>query len=168
VADANRIFLSPESTTNLKPSDLYNVPVNRCTAPGYRFVRSTIHNPYEMLMFVDGSALNNGSPNARAGSWMALTYFRAVLASLTLRNLAGEAFSRITIACNSEYVVKGISQWILKWRKNGWKMTSRSPAANQDLWKKLEVKFREMEKKGCSYSFGRFLGSSLKLTSMER
>jgi hypothetical protein len=64
VADANRIFLSPKSTS--KPSDLYNVLVNRCTAPGYRFVRST--NPHEMLMFVDGSALNNGSPNARAGS----------------------------------------------------------------------------------------------------
>ena len=65
--------------------------------------------------------------------------FRAVLASLTLRYWAGEGFSRIVLASDSEYVVKGISQWIFKWRKNGWKMTTGSPVANQDLWKKLET-----------------------------
>jgi len=173
VADANRIFLSPDPTA--KPSDLYNVQLNRCSVPGYRFVRST--NPGEMLMFVDGSALNNGSPNAQAGygvvfaplEWYSpisgrleqdgnpqtsnRAELRAVLASLTLRYWAGEGFSRIILACDSEYVVKGVSEWILKWRKNGWKTTTGSPVANQDLWKKLEEKLREMEKRGMLVQF---------------
>ena len=134
-------------------------------------------NNAEMLMFVDGSALNNGSPDARAGYGVVfapLEWFspisrrleqdgnpqtsnraelRAVLASLTLRFWAGEGFSRIVLACDSEYVVKGISDWILKWRKNGWKTTTGSPVANQDLWKKLEDKLREMEKQGMLVKF---------------
>ena len=173
VADANRIFLFPDPT--IKPSDLYKVQLNQCSIPGYRFVRST--NPAEMLMFVDGSALNNGSPNARAGYGVVfapLEWFspisspleqdghpqtsnraelRAVLASLTLRFWAGEGFSRIVLACDSEYVVKVISEWIVKWRRNGWKTTTGSPVANQDLWKKLEEKLREMEKKGMLVQF---------------
>ena len=173
VADANRIFHFPDPT--IKPSDLYKVQLNQCSIPGYRFVRST--NPAEMLMFVDGSALNNGSPNARAGYGVVFAPFewfspisspleqdghpqtsnraelRAVLASLTLRFWAGEGFSRIVLACDSEYVVKGISEWIVKWRRNGWKTTTGSPVANQDLWKKLEEKLREMEKKGMLVQF---------------
>ena len=123
-------------------------------------------------MFVDGSALNNGSPNAQAGYGIVFTPLKwfspisrhleqdghpqtsncaelhAVLASLTLQFWAGEGFSRIVLACDSEYVVKGISDWIVKWCKNGWKTTTGSPVANQDQWKKLEEKLREMEKKG--------------------
>ena len=173
VADANRIFLSRDPTT--KPSDLYKVQINRASVPGYRFVRST--NPNEMLMFVDGSALNNGSPDARAGfavvfaplEWYSpisrrleqdgnpqtsnRAELRAVLASLTLRNWAGEGFSRIVLACDSEYVVKGISDWIFEWRKNGWKTTAGSPVVNQDLWKILEGKLRGMEKSGMLVQF---------------
>ena len=173
VADANRIFLSPDPT--VKPSDLFTVQRNRCSVPGYRFVRST--NPGEMLMFVDGSSLDNGSPHARAGygvvfaplEWYSpisgrleqdgheqtsnRAELRAVLASLTLRSWVGEGFSRVILACDSEYVVKGISEWILKWRNNGWKTTARSPVANQDLWKKLEEKLRELEKEGMLVQF---------------
>jgi ribonuclease HI len=173
VADANRIFIHPTPTS--KPSDLYIVKVNSCSVPGYRFVRYT--NPSEMLMFIDGSALGNGSPTSQAGYGVVfapLEWFspisnrleqdgkpqtsnraelRAVLASLTLRYWAGEGFSRIVLACDSEYVVKGISEWILKWRRNGWKTTSGNPVANQDLWKKLEVKLREMEGRGMLVQF---------------
>lgn len=173
VADANRIFVIPDST--IRPSDLYNVRRNRCSVPGYRFVRST--DPAEMLMFIDGSSLNNGSPNARAGYGVVfapLEWFspisarleqdgnpqtsnraelRAVLASLALRYWAGEGFTRIVLACDSEYVVKGISEWILKWRRNGWKTTAGIPVANQDLWKKLEAKLREMEGQGMLVQF---------------
>ena len=173
VADANRIFLSPDPAA--KPSDLYKIQLNRCSVAGYRFVRST--NPDEMLMFVDGSSLNNGLPNARAGYGVVFTplewfspisgrleqdgnpqtsnraELRAVLASLTLRAWDGEGFSRVVLACDSEYVVKGISEWILKWRKNGWTTTAGSPVANQDLWKKLEGKLREMEKRGLLVQF---------------
>ena len=173
VADANRIFIPPNPTS--RPSDLYSAKVNLCNIPGYRFVRFT--NPSEMLMFVDGSALNNGLPIARAGygvvfaplQWASpisnrleqdghpqtsnRAELRAVLASLTLRFWAGEGFSRIVLACDSEYVVKGISVWIFKWRRNGWKTTTGNSVANQDLWKMLEARLREMEGRGMLVQF---------------
>ena len=65
VADANRIFLIRDPT--IKPSDLFNVQLNRCTLPGYRFVRFS--NFAEKLIFVDGSSLNNGLPNARVRTY---------------------------------------------------------------------------------------------------
>ncbi|KAF8801233.1 ribonuclease H-like protein [Phlegmacium glaucopus] len=172
-ADTNRIFIPPNPTS--RPSDLYSAKLNLCNIPGYRFVRST--DPSEMLMFVDGSALGNGLPTARAGYGVVfapLQWFspisdrleqdgnpqtsnraelRAVLASLTLRFWAGEGFPRIVLACDSEYVVKGISVWIFKWRRNGWKTVAGNPVANQDLWKKLEAKLREMEGKGMLVQF---------------
>jgi ribonuclease HI len=113
----------------------------------------TVHQTHELALEwhspISASLEQGGNPPTRNRAEL-----RAVLASLTLRYWAGEGFSRIIlIACNFEYVVKGISQWILKWRKNGWKTTSRSPVANQDLWKKLEVKLREMEKNGMFVQF---------------
>jgi ribonuclease HI len=169
MADAHRIFF-PMKDPRIKPRELYSVQLSRCTSPGYRFVRST--NPAEMLMFVDGSALNNGLQNSRAGYGVVYApiqwslpisgrleqdghpqtsnraELRAVLASLTLRFWAAEGFSRIVLACDSEYVVKGISEWILKWRNNGWMTSAGKPVVNQDLWKKVEEKLRQMERGG--------------------
>jgi ribonuclease HI len=165
VADANRIFLQDPV---IKPSDLYSAQRNR-------FVRLT--NPSEMLMFVNGSSLNNGSRNARAGYGIVFAppekdspifsrleqdghpqtsnraELRAVLISLSLRFWLEEGFSRIVLACNSEHVVKGISEWIFNWRNNGWKTAVRKPVTNQDLWKELEEKLREMEKSGMLVQF---------------
>ena len=42
------------------------------------------------------------------------------------------------IYTDSEYVQKGISQWIKKWRLNGWKTAENKPIKNVDLWQKLE------------------------------
>ena len=34
---------------------------------------------------------------------------------------------------------KGITEWIGKWRKNGWKTASGSAVKNQDLWQRLDA-----------------------------
>ena len=43
----------------------------------------------------------------------------------------------ITLHTDSEYVLKGVSQWIKIWQKNGWKTKQNKPVSNQDLWEKL-------------------------------
>ncbi|KAF8801215.1 ribonuclease H-like protein [Phlegmacium glaucopus] len=172
VADDNRIFIPPNPTS--RPSDLYTVKLNLCKNPDYRFVRCT--NPSEMLMFVDGSALDNGLSTARAGYGVVFApqgyspisrpleqdgnpqtsnraELRAVLASLTFKFWAQEGFSRIVLACDSKYVVQGISVWILNWRCNGWETVTGNPVANQDLWKKLEAKLRKLEGRGVLVQF---------------
>lgn len=45
----------------------------------------------------------------------------------------------VELYSDSEYVVKGITEWIHGWLKNGWKSKSRSPVKNQEYWKELHA-----------------------------
>ena len=44
----------------------------------------------------------------------------------------------ITMTTDSEYVRKGITEWIHNWKRRGWITTSKKPVLNQDLWKELD------------------------------
>jgi len=46
--------------------------------------------------------------------------------------------SEISIFTDSTYVRDGITTWIKKWEKNGWKTASKKSVKNKDLWKKLK------------------------------
>ena len=43
------------------------------------------------------------------------------------------------IHTDSQYVIKGISEWIHGWKKNGWKTADKKPVKNADLWQKLDA-----------------------------
>ena len=45
--------------------------------------------------------------------------------------------SEVTIFTDSTYVKNGITEWIKKWEKNGWKNANKKPVKNKDLWLKL-------------------------------
>ena len=47
--------------------------------------------------------------------------------------------SEITIYTDSTYVKNGITEWVLKWKENGWKNSNKEPVKNKDLWKKLDT-----------------------------
>lgn len=40
----------------------------------------------------------------------------------------------IDITTDSQYVKNGITQWIIGWKKRGWKNSRKEPIKNQDLW----------------------------------
>ena len=46
--------------------------------------------------------------------------------------------SEILIFTDSTYVKDGITTWVKKWEKNGWKTASKKPVKNVELWKKLK------------------------------
>ena len=46
--------------------------------------------------------------------------------------------SEITIYTDSTYVKNGITEWVLKWKENGWKNSNKKPVKNKDLWEKLD------------------------------
>ena len=46
--------------------------------------------------------------------------------------------SEITIYTDSTYVKNGITEWVLKWKENGWKNSNKEPVKNKDLWEKLD------------------------------
>ena len=42
------------------------------------------------------------------------------------------------IYSDSQYVIKGISEWIHGWKARGWKTAAKDPVKNEDLWRKLD------------------------------
>ena len=47
--------------------------------------------------------------------------------------------SEIKIYTDSIYVKNGITEWIVKWKENGWKNANKKPVKNKDLWIKLDA-----------------------------
>ena len=46
--------------------------------------------------------------------------------------------SSIVIYTDSKYVMDGINQWIVKWKKNGWMTAAKKTVKNKDLWLLLD------------------------------
>lgn len=46
--------------------------------------------------------------------------------------------SKVIVYTDSKYVQSGISEWIINWKKNGWKNAGRKPIKNVDLWQELD------------------------------
>jgi ribonuclease HI len=49
------------------------------------------------------------------------------------------AVSEITVFTDSTYVQKGISEWIDKWKINGWRTSNKKEVKNKDLWVQLDT-----------------------------
>jgi ribonuclease HI len=45
---------------------------------------------------------------------------------------------QIVLHTDSQYVMKGITEWIRGWKAKGWKTAAREPVKNVDLWKQLD------------------------------
>ena len=44
---------------------------------------------------------------------------------------------KVEIFTDSKYLKLGITEWILKWKNNGWKTSNKSKVKNLELWKEL-------------------------------
>jgi ribonuclease HI len=54
---------------------------------------------------------------------------------------------RAIIVLDSEYVRKGLVEWIPNWKKRGWKKADGGEVLNQDIWEKLEELYRPLARK---------------------
>ena len=45
----------------------------------------------------------------------------------------------MNIHTDSQYVHKGISEWIHNWKRNGWRTADKKPVKNADLWQQLDA-----------------------------
>ena len=105
----------------------------------------------EVEIHTDGSCLGNPGP----GGWAAvlrhqgrereLSGGEALTTNNRMELLAViralEALKRPVAArvhTDSQYVQKGISEWIHGWKARGWKTASREPVKNADLWRALD------------------------------
>ena len=102
-------------------------------------------------IFTDGACRGNPGP----GGWGALLRFRGRERELyggereTTNNRmeltavirALEALTRpspVRVTTDSQYVKRGITEWIANWKRNGWKTAARKPVKNDDLWRRLD------------------------------
>ena len=46
--------------------------------------------------------------------------------------------SLVTLTTDSQYVRKGITEWLANWKQRGWRTASRQPVKNADLWQALD------------------------------
>ena len=58
----------------------------------------------------------------------------AVIRALEALNRSCE----VRVHTDSQYVQKGISEWIHGWKKRGWKTADKQPVKNDDLWRQLD------------------------------
>ncbi len=47
--------------------------------------------------------------------------------------------SDVRLHTDSQYVKKGITEWIHSWKKNGWRTSGKEPVKNVDLWRELDA-----------------------------
>lgn len=102
-------------------------------------------------IFTDGACRGNPGP----GGWGALLRFQDKEKSLyggvadTTNNrmelmAAIEALKALSERCqvslttDSQYVRKGITEWLANWKKRGWKTAAKKPVKNVDLWQQLD------------------------------
>jgi ribonuclease HI len=102
-------------------------------------------------IFTDGACKGNPGP----GGWGALLRFGTIEKSLcggeplTTNNrmelmAAIEALAALTEPCkvnlttDSQYVRKGITEWLVGWKRKGWLTAAKEPVKNADLWQRLD------------------------------
>ena len=102
-------------------------------------------------LFSDGACLGNPGP----GGWAALLRYKGNERELAGGELATtnnrmemkaviEGLNALTRPCrvvvmtDSQYVQKGITEWITGWKKRGWRTADKKPVKNVDLWQALD------------------------------
>jgi ribonuclease HI len=106
----------------------------------------------QIIIFTDGACKGNPGP----GGWGAILKFGAhekeiygyapettnnrmelmavIMALETLKEPC-----QVELHADSQYVLKGIKEWIHGWKARGWKTADKKPVKNDDLWIRLDA-----------------------------
>jgi ribonuclease HI len=104
----------------------------------------------EVIIYCDGCSLDNPGP----GGWAAIlvckgvekefvggelqsTNNRAELLAATVGLQALKKPCQVTIVSDSQYVVKGMSEWVAGWKRKNWRTANGDPVKNRELWEGL-------------------------------
>ena len=55
----------------------------------------------------------------------------------------------IVLTSDSQYVLKGITEWMEGWKRKAWKTASGKPVKNQDLWQDLSIQEQRHQIQWC-------------------
>lgn len=105
----------------------------------------------KVAIFTDGACRGNPGP----GGWAAIlrhgehvkeisgaepetTNNRMELMAAIQAIEALERPCEVTLTTDSEYLKKGVTEWLPQWKARGWKTAGKQPVKNRDLWERLE------------------------------
>jgi ribonuclease HI len=80
----------------------------------------------------------NGTRKELSGGEPATTNNRMELMAAIMGLAALKRPSVATVQTDSQYVIKGITEWLPAWKARGWRTADKKPVKNQDLWEKLD------------------------------
>ena len=78
---------------------------------------------------------------------------RAVISALQFRAWSGDGIKDLVIATDSEYVVKGVTDWVWAWIQRGWVTRQGNQVQNQDLWMELLAEMDKHNGRGLDIGF---------------
>ena len=106
----------------------------------------------QVILHTDGACTGNPGP----GGWSAVLEYGGVKKEISGAEIATtnnrmellaavEALARLKESCavvfvtDSQYLRKGITEWIARWKARGWQTLKREPVKNVDLWRRLDT-----------------------------
>jgi ribonuclease HI len=104
-----------------------------------------------IYIFTDGACRGNPGP----GGWGALLRYqghekklkgaepyttnnRMELLAVIQALAALKTASEVAVTTDSQYVKRGITEWLPQWKRNNWKNSQKQPVKNADLWQQLD------------------------------
>lgn len=109
-------------------------------------------NEQKVVVYTDGGCRGNPGP----GGWGAVLQFGGhekeiygydsdttnnrmeLMAAISALELLSRS-CKIELTTDSQYVRKGIIEWMDGWKKRGWKTAAKKPVKNKDLWQRLDA-----------------------------
>ena len=81
----------------------------------------------------------NGQEKELAGAEPQTTNNRMELMAAIAALEALKRPTTVRLHTDSQYVRNGITEWLPKWIRNGWKTAAKKPVKNADLWQRLQA-----------------------------
>ncbi|XOV77916.1 MAG: ribonuclease HI [Aestuariibacter sp.] len=104
-----------------------------------------------VAIFTDGSCLGNPGPGGYgtvmrygkhskelSGGFRLTTNNRMELLAAIIGLEALKSPCEVTLTTDSQYVRKGITEWISNWKRRDWRTADKKPVKNKDLWQRLD------------------------------
>lgn len=107
---------------------------------------------HPVVIYTDGACKGNPGPGGWGalmttagnvkelfGGEMSTTNNRMEMTAVIEALAALKRPCRVTLHVDSQYVLKGMTEWIAGWKARGWRTAAKQPVKNVDLWQKLDA-----------------------------
>ncbi|XP_050546048.1 uncharacterized protein LOC126908178 [Daktulosphaira vitifoliae] len=117
----------------------------------------------EVIVYTDGACSNNGKNQAMAGAGVFFSHNHPLNLSkkvpgnqtnnnaeiysviLAIDQVKSTGVGKINIHTDSKFVIQCVTEWMPRWKVNGWKTSDKNPVKNKEMLEMLDKKIQLME-----------------------